>query len=173
MKKTIKDFLEEQKLTKCLTNEEQSVYNGISLDSIRSIYRGEPVSQLILLKVMRSNNISLSKGKKIFKDFDRTRDTIKGELNIDYQLGLQEVKIHSIEIIEHKNKALRIVFKNKYTYVKTIPLYSKDFTLFEKAFNINLLKDGIEKIMQSEHIGFINVEDNGTECLRIDILKRC
>ena len=162
---TIKEFLESKKYENCLSNEELAVKSGISVDSLRSIFKGELVSQLILRKIMTAYRISIYNGKKMFSDFGYTRETLKGIRYYDYDLGKQKAMIESAEIVENNRKSIRLVLKNKYTYVTTIPVYDKIFQEFEESFNLNIIESGISAIKGK--IGEINVKDDGTDILVI------
>ena len=162
---TLKEFLESKKYENDLSNEELAVKSGISVESLRSIFKGELVSQLILRKVMTAYRISIYNGKKLFKDFYTTRETLKGIRYYDYDLGKQKAMIESAEIVENNRKSIRLVLKNKYTYVTTIPVYDKIFSEFENSFNINIIENGLKSIIGK--IGEIYVVDDGTDILQI------
>lgn len=171
MQISIREFLENKKIEKGLNNEDLANYNGISVESLRGILKGETASQLLLQKIMKANSISLLAGKKLFTDFNYTRDTLKGVEGVDYSLGVQKVRIKSIEIVENKHKSLRIIFKNDFVYVKTIPIYDKEFNDFEECFGLDIIKNGIEEELKSEHYGYIDVKDEGTDILRIEFVR--
>lgn len=171
MQISIREYLENQKIEKGLNNEDLANYNGISVDSLRSIFKGEVASQLLLQKIMKANSISLLAGKKLFTDFNYTRDTLKGVEGVDYVLGKQKVRIKSIEIVENKHKALRVILKNDFVYVKTIPIYDKEFNDFEECFNLDIMKNGIVEELKTEHYGYIEVKENESDILEIEFLR--
>lgn len=163
MRESIKDFLQKQKYKYNLTDEELASKNGISLDSLRSIRDNNKVSQLMLLKIVKANKIGLGEAKERFIDFDFTRDTLKGELRKDYDFGCQSVKLKSLSVEENKSKSIRVVMEEinrKYVYVKTIPIYSKEFKEFEESFNLDILNNGCIKEVEREKFGTIFVEQD-------------